>query len=203
MCRSARPGPLTAQRRISWRSRPSLTIVASWLLVVTALSGCSSSTSSNKPLGFRSLPSFLPSSATPVDGVVTASAAHAQLAVQGVGVQIELPTGMGLATVTGPRVPPFVAPPPESVTATFDILITHVTGTIPIRLGDFTITDQLGRTFAPTLVLGEAPPPSSVADGATVDFQVDAVMPTGEGRLYWSPTGGAPIVGWDFIVEND
>jgi hypothetical protein len=183
-------------------------IIASCLLIVAGLGACSSSPkaashTSEPPLGFRTPPSFLPTTTTPVDRVVTASAGHQQLAVQGIAVEVDTSAGTVLATVTGPHVPPFVAPPPENVTATFDVALTHVTGTIPIQLADFTITDQLGRTFAPTLVLGETPPPATVAAGATVDFQVNAVMPTGEGRLYWSAGGGSPLVGWDFIVEND
>jgi hypothetical protein len=53
------------------------------------------------------------------------------------------------------------------------------------------------------LVLHETPPASTVTTGKSLNLKVTAVMPTGEGRLYWSPTHGAPIVSWDFIVEND
>jgi hypothetical protein len=198
---------VTSRPHVHWHSR-SAVVIAACSLLIAAITACSSSSdasshTSEPPLGFRSPPSFLPTSPTPVDRVVTASAGHAQLAVQGVGVEVDLASGLGLVTVTGPQVPPFIAPPPPNVTATFDISLTHVSGTIPIRLTDFTITDQLGRTFEPTLVSGESPPPSSVANGATLDFQVNAVMPTGEGRLYWSPTSATPLVGWDFIVEND
>ena len=160
------------------------------------------STSSQPPLGFRALPSYLPTAA-PVDQVVTASAAHPQLAVQGVAVQVQLPSGGVLATVTGPHVPPFVSPPPPQVTATFDISLVHASGVVPLRLADFMITDQLGRTFRPSFVAREAAPPAAVPSGGTVTFQVTAAMPTGEGRLAWSPSGGAPLVTWDFIVEND
>jgi hypothetical protein len=100
-------------------------------------------------------------------------------------------------------VPPFVAPPPPAVTATFDVTLTHVTGTVPVRVDDFTITDQLGRTFHPTLVVHEAQPSPTLHAGQTVNLQVTAVMPTGEGRIYWAPTAGSAVVGWDFIVEND
>lgn len=178
-------------------------------LAAVAISGCSSTSAkaghstSTPPLGFRSQPSFLPTTTSPVDRVVTASPSQPQLAVQGVGVQVELPSGHVLATVTGPVVPPFVAPPPEQVTATFDIALRDVSGTIPIKLAEFTITDQLGRTFHPTLVRSEAAPPAIIATGHVLDLHVTAVMPTGEGRIYWSPTPGRAFVGWDFIVEND
>lgn len=154
-------------------------------------------------MGYRSLPSFLPSSASPVDGVVTASAKHPQLAVQGVAVRVELPTGQALATVTGPHVPPFVTPPPPAVTATFDVSLVNVSGHVPVRTTDFTITDQLGRTFHPTLVAREAAPPGTVSAGRAARFQLTAAMPTGEGRIFWAPTRSHALVGWDFIVEND
>ena len=176
--------------------------------LVVGLTACTSAAkpaqhTSEPPLGYRSLPSFLPSTATPVDRVTTATPTKPQLAVQGVAVQVDTSSGSALATVTGPQVPPFVAPPPEDVTAVWDFSLTHVTGTVPIRLSDITITDQLGRNFHPTLVLHETPPPATVTAGHTLDFQVTAVMPTGEGRLYWAPTQQTPFVGWDFIVEND
>jgi hypothetical protein len=191
---------------VNQRPRSALAVGLGLVLTI-ALASCSTSAkpheqTSQAPLGFRSLPAFLPT-ATPVDRIVTASPGHPQLAVQGVAVQVNTPSGQVLATMTGPHVPPFVAPPPEQVTAVFDISLQHVSGSVPIRLDDFTITDQLGRTFHPTLVRGETPPPSTLTDGHDLDLQVTAVMPTGEGRLYWAPTQSTPFVGWDFIVEND
>jgi hypothetical protein len=154
-------------------------------------------------LGFGTLPAYLPKTTQPVDRVVTASAARPQLAVQGVAVRVDLPAGHIVALVTGPSVPPFVAPPPPEVTATFTVSLSHATGAVPVRLSDFTITDQLGRTFEPTLVTGEKSPPATVQAGSTVEFQLTAAMPTGDGRIHWSPAGAQPIVSWDFVVEND
>jgi hypothetical protein len=181
------------------------------LILLTGLASCSShpesqaasSPTSEPPLGFRSQPSFLPSTGAAVDRVVTASPTQPQLAVQGVAVQVHSPTGHVLATVTGPHVPPFVAPPPDTVAATFDVSMAEPGGDIPIRLSDFTITDQLGRSLHPSLLEHEAAPPSALTPGRTTTFQITAVLPTGEGRIYWSPAPGRPIVGWDFIVEND
>lgn len=150
------------------------------------------------------MPAFLPTTATPVDRVVRASRTHPQLAVQGIAVRVDLPSGHVLATVSGPKVPPFVAPPPPQVTATFDITLARATGAVPVRLGDFSITDQLGRTFHPSLVGHEKSPPTKLSAGHSTTFQVTAVMPTGEGRLHWTPTPTTrPLVSWDFIVEND
>jgi hypothetical protein len=198
--------PVSPAGVVGRRLRSALVVGLGFVLTV-AVASCSSTAkthgqASQAPLGFRSLPAFLPTAA-PVDQVVTASPAHPQLAVQGIAVQVDMPSGQVLATITGPQVPPFVAPPPEQVTAVFDVSLKHVTGSVPIRLDDFTITDQLGRTFHPTLVLNETPPPSTLTDGHDLDLQVTAVMPTGEGRRYWAPTQSTPFVGWDFIVEND
>jgi hypothetical protein len=201
---------LTARPRAGRRSWSAVLLAVALMI---GLTGCGashasspsvqpSSRPSQPPLGFRSLPSYLPTAA-PVDQVVTATPSHPALAVQGIAVEVDLGTGHALATVTGPRVPPFVTPPPPAVTATFEVSFTQVSGTIPVRLADFTITDQLGRTFHPTLVAHEAAPPASLSTGHDLTFRVNAVMPTGEGRLHWSPAARAPLVSWDFIVEND
>ena len=198
---------MSAQPVVNRLPQSAVAVVMS-LLMALGLAACTSTAKSSPrtsepSLGYRPLPSFLPTSAAPVDQVTTASPGHPQLAVQGIAVQVDMPSGQALVTVTGPHVPPFVAPPPQQVTAIFDVSLTHVSGTVPVRLNDSTITDQLGRNFHPTLVLHEAPPPSTVTAGHTLDFQVTAVMPIGEGRLYWAPTQSTPFVGWDFIVEND
>ena len=184
--------------------------VGTILVLVMGLTSCTShqeshaspSPTSEPPLGFRSQPTFLPTS-EPVDRLVTASPTHPQLAVQGVAVQVQLPAGHVLATVTGPHVPPFVAPPPPTVAATFDVSMSEPEGDIPIKVADFTITDQLGRSLHPSLVEHQKAPPGALTAGGTTTFQVTAVLPSGEGRIYWSPNPGSPIVGWDFIVEND
>ena len=168
-----------------------------------AAAGCGSSAHRPPPLGFRPLPSFLPKAPAPVDRIVIASVRRPQLAVQGVPVQVELPGGQVQATVSGPRVPPFVAPPPPAVTAVFTVSLSRTSGTVRVHLADFTVTDQLGRTFQPTLVTGEPPPPATAPTGTPLTFRLTAVMPTGDGRLHWAPTGGAPLVSWDFVVEND
>lgn len=161
------------------------------------------SQSTQPALGYRPLPTFLPTDTAPVDRVVTASPSQPQLAVQGVGVEVKLPAGRVLVTVTGPHVPPFVSPPPPQVTAVFDVSLARATSSVPVRLADFTITDQLGRSFHPTFLTEKPAPSDTLQAGHGVTFQLTAAMPTGEGRMYWSPTHGSPIVGWDFIVEND
>jgi len=178
-------------------------VAALALLIAPVLAGCGSAAHHQAPLGFRTLPAYLPTSTAPVDQIVTASASHPQLATQGVAVQVDLPGGRVQATATGPQVPPFVAPPPPAVTAVFTLSLTQASGTVSVRLADFTITDQLGRTFQPALVTGEPALPATAPAGTVLTFHLTAVMPTGEGRLHWSPDAASPVVSWDFIVEND
>lgn len=174
-------------------------------VVLTGLVGaCGTSHEGSPPqAGSTTLPAFLPRTAAPVDRVVTATASHPQLAVQGVAVRVDLPAGRVLANVTGPQVPPFVSPPPPEVTGIFELSLSDASGNVPVRVSDFTITDQLGRTFSPTLVVGEKPPPAMVSPGQVVKLRLTAVLPTGEGSIHWAPTGTRPLVSWDFIVEND
>ncbi|HET9691181.1 MAG TPA: hypothetical protein VFP61_08505 [Acidimicrobiales bacterium] len=175
---------------------------AGTLVLAACLAACGSSPR-HAALGYRTLPAFLPARTAPVDRVVTATASHPQLAAQGIAVDVDLAAGHVQAVVTGPAVPPFVAPPPPAVTATWTVTLTDASGFVPVHVADFTVTDQLGRTFTPSLVEGAAPPPATAARGGTVTFRLTAVMPTGEGRLHWSPGGGPALVSWDFVVEDD
>jgi hypothetical protein len=206
MGRADRSGPSGRPAGLVATVRAALGVLLAAVTLAATLAACGSSgtahhSSSEPPLGFRSLPTFLPTESTPVDRIVTATPSEPQLAVQGVGVQVVLPRGGTLATVTGPAVPPFVSPPPPAVTATFTVALARTAGAVPVRLADFTVTDQLGRTYHLTPTAGETLPASLPARGAT--FRLATVMPTGEGRLHWAPGGGAPVVSWDFIVEND
>ena len=175
-----------------------MAVAAAFLTLAAAVTGCGGS----KPAAYGGLPAFLPKVTVPVDRVVTASAAHPQLAVQGVAVDVDLPSGRVRADVVGPRVPPFVAPPPPAVTATFTVTMGDVSGSVPVRVDDFTIVDQNGRVVHPLLVTGEAPPPAVAPPGGTLSLALDAVLPVGEGTLRWAP-GGTLVATWDFVVEND
>ena len=168
------------------------------MTVATLGAACGSPSSSR----YGGIPSYLPKATLPVNRVVTAPAAQPQLAVQGATVAVTLDGGRVLATAVGPAVPPFVAPPPPAVTATFTVSLAQANGTVPVRVSDFTIRDQTGRLVHPQLVAGEAAPPATVPPGGHVTLQLTAVLPTGEGLLRWTPQG-SPLVSWDFVVEND
>ena len=74
----------------------------------------------------------------------------------------------------------FVAPPPEQVTAVFDISLKHVSGSVPIRLDDFTITAGTSSTPTDDGTLGTTT--TSVEQGApiTFDYARTSFTPIGE-----------------------
>ena len=76
-------------------------------------------------------------------------------------------------------------------------------GAVPISLADFSSIDDFGNVYRPAFVAGQPVPPRVLRPGATVSFELRAVMPTGEGLMRWAPDGRNIVAKWDFIVEND
>jgi hypothetical protein len=188
--RANRPGPRRHVRV--------LTLAAAAAAVAATVSACGGHSS------YGGLPSYLRTVPNSADATVTASPGAPKLSVQGEPVSIELASGASaLATASGPVVPPFVAPPPPTVTATFTVTVAKVEGSVPIRLQDFTLRDQEAGLIHPQYVRGEVTPPSTAKPSGLTTFQVTAVLPTGEGILQWAPGGGKVLVAWDFTVEDD
>jgi hypothetical protein len=79
--------------------------------------------------------------------------------------------------------------------------MSHTSGTVPVRAGDFELVDGQGRVFSPKSFVG-AEPPVLAPVRRTVSFEITEVMATGAGSIRWSPDG-APMTTWDFTVEND
>jgi hypothetical protein len=163
--------------------------------------------SGSTPAGgtYGQIPSWLPKAKVPVGRVVVASAAHPRLAIQGDTVSAELAQGRVLVTAVGPSVPEegqFPVPPTSP--CTFLVTFTAPSGAVPLKPSAFTILDELGHLHHPkvTSPSGAAPTPSA-RPGRTVTLRIDAVLPTGNGQLRWSPGGRAPLVSWDFDVEID
>ena len=156
--------------------------------------------------GHNALPSWLPKSTIPVGRVVTASAAHPWLAIEGDTVLVRLSKAHALVTVVGPAVPEEGQfPLPETTPCTFTVSIIKVTGTIPIAADAFSITDENGRVHRPQLSAsgGSQSPTQKVTANHSVTLTLQSVLPTGNGTLQWAPGGGKPIVSWDFSVEID
>ncbi len=154
---------------------------------------------------YGQIPSWLPKATIPVDRIVTASAAHPWLAVQGDTVSVRLARGRVLATTVGPAVPEEGQfPVPKTTLCTFTVTFSSASGSVPIRPSAFTILDELGHIHHPTVTRGGGgAPPSHVSPGHTVTLTVRDVLPTGDGHLRWAPEDAAPIVSWDFDVEID
>ncbi len=158
-----------------------------------------------RPGQYGYIPSWIPQSTIPVSRIVTASAAHPSLAIQGDTVRVELPRGQVLATVSGPNTPEQGRfPIPRTTSCTFMASFTGARGVVPLDPSGFTTFDEEGHFHSLEVkVVGGGPVPARVAPGHTLTLTMHAVLPTGQGRLIWAPAAGQPIVEWDFDVEID
>ena len=153
---------------------------------------------------YGGLPSWLPKPSVPVGRVVTASAAHPKLAIQGDTVRVLLTGAQVLATTVGPQVPEEGKfPVPEATRCTFTITFAKATGTFTLRAADFATVDERGQLHRLRLHLrGGGPLPAQVTAGQTVSVIMTGGLPTGNGQLIWAPDG-RNTVSWDFSVEID
>jgi hypothetical protein len=151
------------------------------------------------------LPSWLPKASVPVGRIVTATAAHPWLAIEGDSVLLKLAKGSSLVTVVGPSVPPpSTVPPPPTTPCSFTVTFTRSVGVIPISAAAFTITDQYGQVHQPVVREPDgSAPPALAPPGRTLTLTLSTVLPTGSGTVRWAPSGTRPMVGWDFNVEVD
>lgn len=141
----------------------------------------------------------------PVDRLVTASAAHPWLAIQGDTVLVRLFGGHVLATAVGPNVPEEGAfPVPKTSPCSFTLTFTAASKALPLRAAAFSALDEYGRVHVLTVTTAAGKPlPASIPQGTTITLRLSATLPTGEGQLRWTPQGSEPIVSWDFDVEID
>ncbi len=130
-----------------------------------------------------------------------ASAAHPQVGVEGDTIQIDLSSGSARATVIGPYdTVQGRYPVPETTPCTMRMTLSAVTGVVPIRAGDFTFVDELGKVYHPQVT--QSSPATSTARG-TQQVSIHDTLPTGSGQLRWSPAGTGNLATWDFSVEID
>jgi len=172
-------------------------------VVALLLAGATPAGASNG--GYGKPPSWLPKANVPVGRVVTATAAHPWLAIEGDSVRVVVPGGSALVTTVGPSVPEEGSfPVPATSPCTFTVTFARVAGSIPLVPRAFSITDEQGHVHRPLVtVLGGGAPPRRLVSGRRVTLSVSGVLPTGNGALDWAPTGGRPTVSWDFDVEID
>jgi hypothetical protein len=160
---------------------------------------------STAPSAYGQIPSWLPKAKVAVNRVVTASAAHPWLAVEGDTVAARLAGGRTLVAAVGPVVPREGSfPVPATTPCVFTITFSSASGEVQLRSGAFTILDEFGHLHHPRVTTtGGGAPPRRVAPGQTVSLTISGVLPTGNGRLSWTPAGAKPLVSWDFDVEID
>ncbi len=154
---------------------------------------------------YGGIPGWLPTPKVQVGRVVTASAGHPSLAIEGDTVLVQLARGHVLGTAVGPAVPSEGQfPVPRTTRCTFTVTFTRAAGVVPLRASAFSIVDELGRLHHPRVTTqGGGPLPATITPGQTVLVTVRDRLPTGNGQLRWAPGTVKPIVSWDFDVEID
>jgi hypothetical protein len=153
---------------------------------------------------YGALPAYLPTSTIQPDSTLTGSAAHPALTSEGDAVEVRLPHGSVLATLSGPVVPgeglPYQA---SATTATWTVTLSHATTRVPIATRAFSAIDERGRVYHPGLVPGQRRPPGAIRPGQTVRFELRQVVAVGEGMMRWAPEHRDLVASWDYVVEND
>jgi hypothetical protein len=159
----------------------------------------------DKNVRYGGIPSFLPKATIPVNRVVSATATHPALAIQGDAVALRLARGHALATAVGPDIPDRIqGTSAPSTPAAFDLTFTGARGSVPLKSSAFTVTDELGVVHHPQVsVLGGGVVPTSVPVGRSFTLVLRTQLPIGNGRLRYAPAGPHPLVAWDFDVETD
>jgi hypothetical protein len=196
---------LRGSRAFGLGSRVSIAAAAAVVIVIGVLGAINLASHHAPAPRYGGIPSWIPNSTVPVNRVVTATAAHPALAIQGDTVRVQLASGQVLVTTVGPAVPEEGQfPVPATSTCTFTVTLTGATTKIPIRPAEFTSLDELGHLHALRVTAqGGGDPPPDVVPGQTVTLTMTGVLPTGNGQLRWAPAGTAAIVSWDFDVEID
>jgi hypothetical protein len=189
----------------SRRTRGAVTVVVAIVVAIVITIVLSSGGDAKPTARYGGLPSWLPKPTAPTDHLVTATAAHPKLAVEGDTVRVVLAHGQADTTVVGPQVPEEGKfPVPATSPCSFTVTMTRVRGDVPLRASDFTILAEDSHLYHPRVSgLHGGPVPSVVKPGQTVMLSIKAVLPTGGGQVRWKPESGPPVSSWDFDVEID
>jgi hypothetical protein len=143
--------------------------------------------------------------AAPANQVLTASAAHPAIAIQGNSVSLHLAHGSALATAVGPDIPERIQGSADLHTAaTWVLTFDDAHGSVPISPGLFSITDEQGMLLQPHVsVVGGGALPKVVPRGRPLTLRLTAVVSVGDGKLRYAPQDGPWLAEWDFDVETD
>lgn len=155
---------------------------------------------------YGGLPAYLSNKqAAPANQVLSATAAHPAIAIQGNSVRLHLLRGSVLATAVGPDVPTRIQGTADQHTpASWDLTFANVAGTVPISSSLFTITDEQGMLLRPRVsVVGGGPVPKNAPAGRPLTLRLTTVVSIGDGKLRYAPEGGPWLAEWDFDVETD
>jgi hypothetical protein len=150
--------------------------------------------------------SRLPKATTPAAGrVLIATPGRSRLAIEGDTVAARLPDGRAMVTAVGPSVPETgMSPVPSTTPCQFTFTLAAIHGSIPLSRRDFTFLGEHGqRNGARVTVRGGGRLPRRIVAGRPVTLTLSSVLPIGSGQLQWVPSGGRPLVSWDFDVEID
>jgi hypothetical protein len=161
---------------------------------------------SNKNARYGGIPAYLRNKqAVPANQVLTATAAHPAIAIQGNSVALRLAHGSALATAVGPDIPDRIQGSADLHTpATWVITFSHVRGKVPISPSLFTITDEQGMLLPPHVsVAAGGPLPKLVPAGHLFTLRLTATVSVGDGKLRYVPGHGPWLAEWDFNVETD
>jgi len=163
-------------------------------------------------LTYGSLPSWLPTPTVGVGRVLTASADHPVLAIEGDSVRVLVAGGAVVVTAVGPAVRGSGrVPVPATTRCTFTVTLTGATGALGAgALGGagWTAVDERGRVQVPRVVRATRGRPGpgrrgTLGAGSTARVDLVAELPAGSGALAWAPAGGPVLATWDFDVEID
>lgn len=154
---------------------------------------------------YGGLPSWLPKATIPVNRVVTATPAHPALGIEGDTITVRLAGARAVVTTVGPVVPEEGRfPVPATSPCTFTISFARSHGVIHLAAGQFTVLDELGHIHHLRVRLSDGRPlPARVPAGRILTITASTVLPTGNGRLRWTPGTAKPLAAWDFDVEID
>lgn len=194
---------LTASRGGHATKRVLLGLVVS--VVVTgavALAMPSHASVSKQPTStYGSIPSWIPVATLPSAAPLAVSAEHPGLGIGGDSMMVSLAHAKVLVTMTGPTVPPFVAPPPPLTTITVTLKFTALQGSVQLNSRDIGLIDGNGVVLRPQSFVGGATN-LWVSAGHPQVVQVRAFMAIGSGSIGWAPNSKI-VATWEFTVEND
>ncbi|UTI66104.1 hypothetical protein NBH00_07830 [Paraconexibacter antarcticus] len=148
-------------------------------------------------------PAYLPKARLPVHRVLTATAAHPVLVVEGDTVAVDTPDVRARVTLVGPAVPA-AAQGAAVAPARFDLTVAAGRGPVRLAARDVTIVDEHGRRQRASLTMRDGRPvPARLSLVRPVRLVLRARLPTGDGQVRLAPRGGAAVATWDFVVETD